>query len=120
MMKKIIALLLTILFGQIIYSCKHIDGCDDDTRDAPLSVFDSNFLITFKDKSTGDFLIKKSPGTYTPTDIKVFDEHQKEVRLYAQIYTENQKEHYVIYIPVLANRSLPEWGLMYNRNLYIT
>jgi len=118
-MKKIIALLLFTLYCLGTYSCKRSYGCDDDTRDAPPSVFDSRLVITFKDKSTGDFLFKGSAGTYAITDIKILDENQKEVSFNAQISKENQKEYYVIYIPILANQPLPEWGSVYTRKLYI-
>ncbi|WP_343533485.1 hypothetical protein [Pedobacter sp.] len=118
-MKKIITLLLVVLFCLNTYSCKRSYGCDDDTRDAPLSLFDSRLVITFKDKSTGDFLIKGNSGTYAISDIKILDENQKEVSFNAQIAKENQKEYYVIHIPVLASQPLPEWGQAYTRRLYI-
>jgi|GEM_PF-2623529 len=119
-MKKNIALLITVLFGLSLYSCKRNYTCDDDTRDAPLSIGDASIGILFKDKLTGDFLIKEGLGTYLPTDVKVFDENQKEVRFYANaIVDQNLTKYYRINIPVTAYPIRYEMGTVYTHKLYI-
>lgn len=115
-----IALLVTALFSLSIYSCKRNYACDDDTRDAPLSVGDASISILFKDKLTGDFLIKEGLSTYLPTDIKVFDENQKEVHFYANgIVDQNVAKYYRINIPVTAYPIRYEMDKEYTHQLYV-
>lgn len=120
MMKKIIAILLTVVFSLTIYACKRDYGCDDDTRDAPFSIGDASISILFKDKLTNDYLIKEHFSTYLPTDIKVFDENQKEVRFYTNsIVDQNFTKYYLINIPVTVYPIRYEMGSVYTYKLYI-